>query len=80
MLPRLEELLRDVLAPLIEADGGHIEIVSADAERVVFHLSGACAGCPGVQYTRGHVIIPAVQQALGIEVEVVVDNRRPNAT
>jgi Fe-S cluster biogenesis protein NfuA len=76
MLARLQELLRDVLEPLIEADGGHIELVSADAERVVFKLSGSCAGCPGVQYTRGHVIVPVVRKALGTHVEIVVDNSR----
>jgi Fe-S cluster biogenesis protein NfuA len=72
----LEALLQDVLAPLIEADGGRIELVSADDARVVFRLSGGCAGCPGVQYTRGHVIAPAVRRALGSEVEVVVENSR----
>jgi Fe-S cluster biogenesis protein NfuA len=73
----LEQLVDDVLTPLIAADGGHIEVVSAGPAKVVVRLSGACTGCPGIHYTRTHVVVPLVRKTLGNDVEVIVENNAP---
>jgi Fe-S cluster biogenesis protein NfuA len=73
----LDEVLENVLIPLIAADGGRLEVVERRPEKVVIRLSGACTGCPGVHYTRAHVIAPILRKALGSQVEVVVENSRP---
>ena len=41
------------LRPLLQADGGDIELVSADEAtgKVSVRLHGACRGCPGAQQT-----------------------------
>jgi Fe-S cluster biogenesis protein NfuA len=63
--PREDEavmkLCRDVLSPLVAADGGVMYIVRADAEEVHLHLTGTCAGCPGAALTRDGIIAPAVR-------------------
>jgi Fe-S cluster biogenesis protein NfuA len=51
---------RDLIAPLVQADGGHMYLVSASADLVHVHLTGTCAGCPGVQMTRERLIEPVV--------------------
>ena len=56
------ETLRDVIAPLIGADGGALYVlVRGDGLRV--HLAGACAGCPGQKTTSREVIEPALRAA-----------------
>jgi Fe-S cluster biogenesis protein NfuA len=70
MSTELENLLRDVLAPLVEADGGSIELVSATATEVVVRLGRACAGCPGAPYTTTHVVEPAIRRIAGAEVAI----------
>lgn len=55
------KLCRDVLAPLVAADGGVMYIVKTTAEEVHLHLTGTCAGCPGAGLTRDGVIAPAVR-------------------
>ncbi len=73
----LDEVLENVLTPLVTADGGRISVVERSPAKVVIRLSGACTGCPGVHYTRTHVIMPALRNVLGSQVEVVVENSGP---
>jgi Fe-S cluster biogenesis protein NfuA len=72
------ELCRDVISPLLAADGGVLYIVSIDNEAVAMHLGGKCAGCPGAPTTTRLIIEPAVR-SLGptIKVTVTAGNRVP---
>ncbi|MBL7220499.1 MAG: NifU family protein [Phycisphaerae bacterium] len=49
---RVQEVI-DTIRPLLQADGGDIELVSVDAEtgKVSVRLQGACKGCPGAAMT-----------------------------
>ena len=55
------KLCRDVLSPLVAADGGVMFVVKASVEEVHLHLTGTCAGCPGASHTRDGVIAPAIR-------------------
>jgi Fe-S cluster biogenesis protein NfuA len=50
-------MCREVLAPLIEADGG---LVGIAAEDIHIHLAGTCAGCPGSSLTAQSIVGPAL--------------------
>ena len=63
-LAGLTKLSREVIAPLVAADGGVAYLVKATAEEVHFHLTGTCAGCPGAALTRDGMIVPAVRSVL----------------
>ena len=39
------------IRPLLQADGGDIELVGVEDGVVKVRLRGACAGCPGAQMT-----------------------------
>lgn len=78
MLEKAERVLADVLRPLIEADGGAIELVSATQAEVVVRLLGACAGCPGAPYTTAQVVEPVLRRELGAEIRVRIE-RAPSA-
>lgn len=54
--------LREILAPLVEADGGVLYVVRKPTG-VRLHLAGACAGCPGYRITSTEVIEPALRAA-----------------
>lgn len=53
--------LADFAAPLIEADGGEVYVVSATDDDVHLHLAGTCAGCPGATMTRERLLEPTIQ-------------------
>jgi Fe-S cluster biogenesis protein NfuA len=53
-------VVRDVIAPLIRADGGLLYLVDADDDSVTMHLAGRYSGCPGNTLARRRVIEPAI--------------------
>lgn len=57
--------LREIVAPLVEADGGVLYVVRKRSPElgVRLHLAGACAGCPGYRITTTEVIEPALRAA-----------------
>ena len=64
-------VIRDVLAPMVVADGGRLYVLQADSERVTLHLAGRFAGCPGNQVTTRRVIQPVISAvAPGAELTV----------
>ena len=58
---KLEDLCRNVLRPLIEADHWKLYLVAATHEELTLHLGGTCAGCPGASMTVQTLIEPAVR-------------------
>ena len=56
----ISRVLRDVIAPLVRADGGELYLVGADDEGVVLHLAGRFSGCPGNTLATRRVIEPAI--------------------
>ncbi|MDD9942381.1 MAG: NifU family protein [Myxococcales bacterium] len=67
----VKHVIDRVLRPLIEADGGAIELIEVTEAEIVIRLTGACSGCPGRPYTLDHVIRPALRKHLGRKIAVV---------
>lgn len=65
-------LVNDIVRPLIEADGGSIEVLEVMDDKVTVRLGKACVGCPGVYYTKEFVIRAALEKALGKPVQLSV--------
>ena len=62
-LEPIARALRDIVAPMVEGDGGLLYVVATDALGVRLHLAGACGGCPGVRTTTQDVIEPVLRAA-----------------
>ncbi|MBI2447754.1 MAG: NifU family protein [Candidatus Omnitrophica bacterium] len=50
MREKVEEALAEI-RPMLQADGGDIELVGIEGGTVKVRLRGACAGCPGAVMT-----------------------------
>jgi Fe-S cluster biogenesis protein NfuA len=68
---QIAKVCREILAPLVKADGGEMYLVRFDGDDVHLHLSGTCAGCPGASITGDKVLLPALRTAAP-KVRVVV--------
>jgi Fe-S cluster biogenesis protein NfuA len=53
-------VIREVVAPLIRADGGEIYLLNASENAVSLHLAGRFSGCPGNTLAKRRVIEPVV--------------------
>jgi Fe-S cluster biogenesis protein NfuA len=67
----IAKICREILAPLVKADGGEMYLVRIDGDDVHLHLTGSCAGCPGASLTNDRVLLPALRAAVP-KVRVVV--------
>jgi Fe-S cluster biogenesis protein NfuA len=50
MQEKVEAVINEI-RPLLQGDGGDIELVGIEGGVVKVRLRGACAGCPGAQMT-----------------------------
>lgn len=64
-------MVESVLRPLLQADGGDVELVSVEGKRVVLAISGPAGYGAGAQVVRQQVIEPAIRKVLpGAEIEL----------
>ena len=57
------KVCKEILAPLVESDGGEMYLLRIEGDDVHVHLAGVCAGCPGSAFTGDKVIAPALRVA-----------------
>jgi Fe-S cluster biogenesis protein NfuA len=63
--------VREIVAPLVRADGGDIYLVNAGDRSLSLHLSGRFSGCPGNTLARRRVIEPLLTSRFpGLELEM----------
>lgn len=53
-------VIKEVLAPMVAADGGRLYVIQADSKQVSLHLAGRFAGCPGNHVATRRVIQPVI--------------------
>ncbi len=62
---RIEAVLDELVRPGLRADGGDVEVVGVDADRIVqVRMKGACVACPSSTITMTMGIEAAVKQRL----------------
>ncbi|HTJ81582.1 MAG TPA: NifU family protein [Polyangiaceae bacterium] len=60
-IDQLLKVMREVVAPLIRADGGEVYVVAVEANHLSVHLAGRYAGCPGTPLVVRGIIEPAIR-------------------
>ena len=55
----LERVVRQVIAPLLRADGAEVYLIAVTDSEVRLHVKGHYSGCPAL--TKRRVIEPAIQ-------------------
>jgi Fe-S cluster biogenesis protein NfuA len=60
-IDQLLKVMKEVVAPLIRADGGEVYVIAVEANHLSIHLAGRYAGCPGVPLVVRGIIEPAIR-------------------
>jgi Fe-S cluster biogenesis protein NfuA len=73
MTPRNDiEVVLDRVRPLLQADGGDIELLNIVDRKAYVRLSGKCAGCPSAHLTLHIGVEMAIREAVPEFEELVV--------
>jgi Fe-S cluster biogenesis protein NfuA len=67
MAPGRNEILtviREILLPLVAADGGRLYLVDIEGDLVRLHVTGTFSGCPGNTLVSRRFMEPAIQRVL----------------
>ncbi len=54
----IQRVVREVLAPLVHADGGELYLVSVAETGISLHVTGRFSGCPGNTLARRRIFEP----------------------
>ena len=54
-------VLREIVAPLIEADGCQLFLIPCEGPRIAIHLTGRQAGAPGIGLVGRRIVEPALK-------------------
>jgi NifU-like protein len=68
----IQEIIEKEIRPLLQADGGDVELVDIDGNRVIVSLRGVCAGCLMADVTVKNIekkLKELVSDELNVEVE-----------
>ncbi len=65
MREELQQLIDDVLNPLLEKDASSIELLTVEDSEVVVRVTGRAAFGVGAEYVRTGVIEPALRKVVG---------------
>ena len=67
------QVVREVLAPLVRADGGELYLVRVEDDAVALHLAGRFVGCPSNALAWRQIIEPAIR-AVAFSAQVIVSS------
>lgn len=70
---KARRLIDEVVRPLLQVDGGQIELVSVTEARMVVRLGGSYRGCPGRPYVL-QVVEQAARQCLVQDIQVASED------
>ncbi|MCD4813799.1 NifU family protein [bacterium] len=63
MKEKIEKVL-DAVRPVLQADGGSVELVAVEGAIVKVRLQGACGNCPMATVTLKQVIEKKIKEAI----------------
>ena len=75
----LQQVIDDVLNPLLEKDESHVHLISASDQEVVVRVSGRAAFGVGAEYVRTGVIEPALRKVAGGRCVIRIKKTVPTA-
>lgn len=70
----IEETLEKVIRPSLNQDGGDIELIDIEGNRIVVKLLGMCSHCPSASFTIKSFVETKLKEFVSPDIEVVEEN------
>ena len=79
MREALEQVIEEVLSPLLQNDGSSIELLAVSEDEVVVRVTGRAAYGVGADFVRTGVIEPALRKVVGDKCAIHIKKTIPTA-
>jgi len=67
----VEKTIEELIRPLLQADGGDIEIVDIKDQLVYVKLEGTCSGCPGATSTLKRMVEQTLKEKVDNRIRII---------
>lgn len=71
LLEPVSSIVKTKISPMLQRDGGEIELVDIKNARVFVQLKGACVGCSASSSTLKYIVEKELKAAIHPELEIV---------
>ncbi len=68
---QIEETFENYIKPMLQRDGGDIEIIDIKGDKVFCRLQGACASCAGAKMTLKLLVEQTLKERINDEIQVI---------
>jgi len=72
-IKRVEETIDREIRPALKADGGDIELIDIDGNKVIVALRGMCSSCPSAEYTLKEYVEAKLKEFVSADLVVEED-------
>ena len=79
MREAVQQVIDDVLNPLLQSDASSIELLDVSEDEVVVRVTGRAAYGVGAEFVRTGVIEPALRKVVGVECAIHIKKTIPTA-
>ncbi|MFO7821213.1 MAG: Fe-S cluster assembly protein NifU [Lentisphaeria bacterium] len=69
-ISRIQTAIDEDIRPALQADGGDLELVDIDGDKVFVQLKGSCAGCPSAHITLKRWVEAKLKELVSDNIEV----------
>lgn len=66
----IEEIFERDIKPSLRADGGDIDLIDVDGNKVIVALRGLCTDCPSAEHTLKDYVETKLKECISIELTV----------
>ncbi len=70
----IEETLEKIIRPSLNQDGGDIELIDVDKNKIIVKLLGMCSHCPSSSFTIKSFVETKLKEFVSPDIEVVEEN------
>ena len=71
-MKKIEEVIEAEVRPMLRRDGGDLEIVDIQGDKVIVAFRGHCAGCIAANFTKNGLVQKKLRDAISKDIVVEV--------
>ena len=74
-IKKIQEVIDRDISPMLKRDGGDIELVDVDGDKVTIAFRGLCSGCASASVTRDDVVQAKLREFVSPDIVVVEESK-----